>query len=107
MSKKAKSKPADIKADAGKNQGLTLEDAVIAELCERIGPEALAEILAAGPPPGMDAPERAAGAGAAELFASCSPDACGACPSKSADCGLPQADAAADAPPPPVVPTEE
>lgn len=98
MSKKAKSKPADTKAAAGKNQGVDLEDAIIAELCERIGPEALAEILAAGPPPGMDAPERPAGAGAADMFASCSPDACGECPSKSAGCGLPQADAASGAP---------
>ncbi len=98
MSKKTKSKPADIKAAAGKNQGVDLEDAIIAELCERIGPEALAEILAAGPPPGMDAPERPAGAGAADMFASCSPDACGACPSKSAGCGLPQADVAAGGP---------
>ena len=97
MSKKAKSKSVDIKAAAGKNQGVDLEDAIIAELCERIGPEALAEILAAGPPPGMDAPERPAGAGAADLFASCSPDACGTCPSKSAGCGLPEGDVPADA----------
>ena len=95
MSKKAKSKSADIKAAAGKKQGVDLEDALIAELCERIGPEALAEILAAGPPPGMDAPERPAGAGAADMFASCSPEACGTCPSKSAGCGLPQAEATA------------
>ena len=97
MSKKAKSKPADIKAAAGKKQGVDLEDAIIAELCERIGPEALAEILAAGPPPGMDAPERPAGAGAADLFASCSPDACGTCPSKSAGCASPQANDASEA----------
>ena len=109
MSKKAKSKPADIKTAAGKKQGVDLEDAIIAELCERIGPEALAEILAAGPPPGMDAPERPAGAGAADLFASCSPDACGTCPSQSAGCGLPQADASAGAVEeiPLLVPTEE
>ena len=109
MSKKAKNKPADIKAAAGKNQGVDLEDAIIAELCERIGPEALAEILAAGPPPGMDAPERPAGAGAADLFASCSPDACGTCPSKSAGCGLPEAEASAGAAEeiPLPVPTEE
>ena len=94
MSKKAKSTPADIQAAAGKKQGMDLEDAIIAELCERIGPEALAEILAAGPPPGMDAPARPAGAGAADMFAACSPEACGACPSKSAGCGLPQADEA-------------
>ena len=109
MSKKAKSKPADIKTAAGKKQGVDLEDAIIAELCERIGPETLAEILAAGPPPGMDAPERPAGAGAADLFASCSPDACGTCPSQSAGCGLPQADASAGAVEeiPLPVPTEE
>ena len=117
MSKKAKSTSAEIKAAAGKKQGMDLEDAIIAELCERIGPEALAEILAAGPPPGMDASERPAGAGAAEMFASCSPEACGACPSKSAGCGLPQAEAASGAAggyacapaeePPLPVPTEE
>lgn len=95
MSKKAKNTPVDIQTAAGKSQGMDLEDAIIAELCERIGPEALAEILAAGPPPGMDAPERPAGAGAADMFAACSPDACGTCPSKSADCGLPLANSAA------------
>ena len=85
MSKKAKHKHAEEKAAAVENQGVTLEDAVIAELCERIGPEALAEILA-NPPAGMGA--------AADPFSSCSPDACGGCPSKSAGCA-PQAAAEA------------
>lgn len=76
MSKKAKHEPAEEKAAAAENRGVTLEDAVIAELCERIGPEALAEILA-NPPAGMGAPDP---------FSSCSPDACGSCPSKSAGC---------------------
>lgn len=76
MSKKAKhTEPAANKAVA-EDCGVTLEDAVIAELCERIGPEALAEILA-NPPAGM---------GVADPFSSCSPDACAACPSKSAGC---------------------
>ena len=78
MTKKPKSKASRKKAAAAvvENHGVALEDAVIAELCERIGPEALAEILA----------NPLAGMGAAGPFSSCSPDACAACPSKSAGC---------------------
>jgi hypothetical protein len=69
---------------------MSLEDAVVAELCERIGPEALADILAGAP----------AGTGGADPFSSCSPDACASCPSQAAGCAAPQgifhnADAAA------------
>ena len=104
MSKKAKHEPVEKKAAAAENHGVTLEDAVIAELCERIGPEALAEILA-NPPTGM---------GVADPFASCSPDACASCPSKSAGCAPQDAAAPQEAeacppfePEPLPAPTEE
>ena len=91
MSKHKKHAPVEKQGGASNAPAFDLEDAVIAELCERIGPEALAEILREGMPGAGEMP-----VGAKDPFVAgaegCSPSDCASCPSKTAGsaCGFPQ-----------------